>query len=139
MNPNEKDERTRQFDIILYRTEACYPSAFEPAAIPVWHVALADHPILDISAAFTIHIKQSPYLPTIAEIIEILRKHQPPKLQIDHYAGLKRHEVPGAKIKELVDKIGRRIEATKTETDRETRLIELAKQERELKEDENGN
>ena len=133
MNPNETDERTRQLDIILYRTEACYPGAFEPAAIPVWHVALADHPILDISAAFTIHIKQSPYLPTIAEIIEILRKHQPPKLQIDHFAGMKRHEVPAAKIKELVDKIGRRIEATKTEIDREARLETLAKQARQLK------
>lgn len=139
MNPNETDERTRQLDIVLYRTEACYPGAFEPAAIPVWHVALADHPILDISAAFTIHIKQSAYLPTIAEIIEILRKHQPAKLQINHFAGLKRHEVPAANIRALAEKIGRRIEATKTETDRETRLVELAKQARRLKQEENGN
>jgi len=133
-----KDERTRQFDIVLYRTEACYPGDFEPAAIPVWHIALADYPILDISAAFTIHIKQSPYLPTIAEIIEILRKNQPPKLQIDRNAGLKRHTVPVEKIRALADKIGHRIKATETEEQREARLVELAKQARKLKQEENG-
>ena len=103
------DSRTRQLDVILFRTEACYPAAFEPASLKVWHEALADYEILDISVAFTIHLKPSQYLPVIAGIIESLRKNQPPKLQTDRNAGLKRHTVPVEAIKALADKIGRRI------------------------------
>ncbi len=132
MTTNTDNTRTRQLDIILFRTEACYPAAFEPASLKVWHEDLATYEIRDIAAAFSIHRKQSKYLPVIAEIIEIIHKNKPPKLQIDHNAGMKRHTVPPAAIQALASRIAHRIRVMQTKEEREAQLDKLAKQGKQL-------
>ena len=81
---NIVDSRSRQIDSILFKTEACYPAAeFDPASIDVWHEALAEFDIEEISKAFSIHVKKSKFLPTISEIIDIIKKNKGPQISIE--------------------------------------------------------
>ena len=76
--------RSRQIDSILFKAEACYHNAqFDPNSIDVWHEALAEYDIADISAAFTVHVKQSRFLPTVAEIIQIIKGVKDPQISIE--------------------------------------------------------
>ena len=76
--------RSRQIDSILFKAEACYHNAqFDPNSIDVWHEALAEYDIADISAAFTVHVKQSRFLPTVAEIILIIKGGKDPQISIE--------------------------------------------------------
>jgi hypothetical protein len=127
-------DKTRQMEIdsVLLNMALIYNRDMDRGLIDLYHELLAEFNAEDIGAACKVLMKSSKWFPKPSEIIETIRSNQPPRKQIDHYAGLKRHEVPAAKIKELVDKIGRRIEVTKTETDREARLEILAKQAEQL-------
>jgi hypothetical protein len=81
---NIADSRSRQIDSILFKTEACYPAAeFDPASIDVWHEALAEFDIEEISTAFSTHVKESKFLPTISEIIHIIKSTKGPQTSID--------------------------------------------------------
>jgi hypothetical protein len=76
-------QRAKQIDSLLFRTEACYSGEFDPAAIDLWHESLGGYKVSDISAAFSIHIKQCKFLPKISEIIEILNNNLGPVLKIE--------------------------------------------------------
>ena len=77
-------EKTRSeiFDQIIYRAESCYQTCLNETALQTYQEAMAEYPIEDISAAFTVHIKKSKYFPTIAEIIAIIEKNHNP-IQIE--------------------------------------------------------
>jgi ABC-type hemin transport system substrate-binding protein len=115
-----------------------YNRDMNPGLIDLYHELLAEFDSEDIAAACKVLMKSSKWFPRPSEIIETIRANQPPRKQIDRYAGETRHAVPIEKIRALADKIGHRIKATKTEEEREARLEELAKQGRRLKVEENG-
>lgn len=81
---NTADSRSRQIDSILFKTEACYPAGeFGPASIDVWHEALAEFDIEEISMAFSNHVKESRFLPTISEIVDRIKKNKRPQVSIE--------------------------------------------------------
>ena len=84
---NTDDSRSRQIDSILFKTEACYPSAeFDPASLDVWHEALMEFDIEEITKAFSIHVKECKFLPVISEIIDIIKKNKGPQISIQSRA-----------------------------------------------------
>lgn len=84
---NTDDSRSLQIDKILFKTEACYSGAeFDSASLDVWHDALAEFEIEEISAALRIHIKESKFLPKISEIIDIIEKNKGPQISIQSRA-----------------------------------------------------
>ena len=81
---NTGDKRSREIDSILFKAETCYPNAeFDPSSFEVWHLALAEFEIEEISTAFSTHIKESKFLPTISEIIDIIKKNKGPQISIE--------------------------------------------------------
>ena len=79
MSATRETEKARQLDNLLFQIEACYPhAAFDMNALDKWHAALADYEIPEISHALTIHLKRSRYLPTIAEVIQIIEETRNP-------------------------------------------------------------
>ena len=77
-------KRAREIDSILFNVEACYPNAeFNPASLDLWHRALAEYDIDEISKAFTAHVKKSRFLPTIAEIVTILEENRSPPINLE--------------------------------------------------------
>ena len=76
--------RAREMDSILFNAEACYPNAeFNPASLDLWHQALAEYDIDEISTAFTAHVKKNRFLPTIAEIVTILEDKRSPPINLE--------------------------------------------------------
>lgn len=131
--------RQTQIDNILLNMAMIYNHNMDHGLIDLYHELLAEFDAEDIAAACKVLMKSSKWFPRPSEIIETIRSNRPPRKQIDRYAGMKRHTVPIKEIRALVDKIGHRIKKAETEEERESRLVELAKQARKLKQDENEN
>lgn len=84
MAKNTDDFRTRQIDGILFKTESCYPGMeFDPVSIPVWHDALAEYRISEISEAFSQHVKEAEFLPRISQIINRIKNKIDPQISIE--------------------------------------------------------
>jgi hypothetical protein len=83
MMKNTDSSRSQQIDGILFKTEACYPGDLDSMSLDIWHEALAEFDIEEISKAFTIHVKQSKFLPVISEIIQIIEHNKGPQVSIE--------------------------------------------------------
>jgi len=81
---NTGDKRSREIDSILFKAETCYPNAeFDPSSFEVWHLVLAEFEIEEISTAFSTHIKESKFLPTISEIFHIIKRNKGQQTSIE--------------------------------------------------------
>jgi hypothetical protein len=79
--------QNKELDALLFSVEAAHPNQeFDEASLGFWHASMAKNSMDEIKAAFAIHIDKSKFLPTIAEINEIIEKQRGPVFSIEDRA-----------------------------------------------------